>query len=167
MRDPGAPAELGPKGVNGRWWIQIWLHSNGNRLDRFASFSSSWWYIQLARWWSLKNAENSSDFAFLVKTRSPNRSLDARPFVNVAVVESKGWLCHVGVDPLFACIKFDHILVLLRGVFCSTYWTESVIFEDALCSKFLTSDGVERLRRKRSFSGGSCIYLLWVLLRPK
>ena len=87
-------------------------------------------------------------------------NMHSRLFVNVAVVESKGWLCHVAVDPLFACIKFEHILVLLGGVFCSMYWTESVNLEEALCSKFLTRDGVERLRRKRSFSGGSCIYLL-------
>ena len=74
--------------------------------------------------------------------------------------DNKGWLCHVAVDPLFAFFNFEHILVLIRGVFCSTYWTESVILEEALCTKFLTSDGVERLRRKRSFSGGSCIYIL-------
>ena len=63
-------------------------------------------------------------------------NIHSRSFVNVAVVESKGWLCHVAVDPLFACITFEHILVLLGGVFCSMYWTESVILEDALCSKF-------------------------------
>ena len=32
--------------------------------------------MQLARWWSLNNAENSSDFAFLVISGCPSRSLD-------------------------------------------------------------------------------------------
>ena len=36
-------------------------------------------------------------------------NMHSRLFVNVAVVESKGWLFHVAVDPLFACIKFEHI----------------------------------------------------------
>ena len=86
-------------------------------------------------------------------------NIHSRLFVNVAVVESKGWLCHVAVDPLFACIKFEHILVLLLAYFVQCIGHESVILEEALRSKFLTSDGVERLRSKRSFSGGSCIYL--------
>ena len=45
-------------------------------LNRFGSFSSNRWYMQLARWWSLNNAENSSDFAFLVISGGPSRSLD-------------------------------------------------------------------------------------------
>ena len=32
--------------------------------------------MQLARWWSLNNAENSSDFAFLGKMRGANREVD-------------------------------------------------------------------------------------------
>ena len=36
--------------------------------------------MQLARWWSLNNAENSSDFAFLGKTGPPSRSLDGFGF---------------------------------------------------------------------------------------
>ena len=35
--------------------------------------------MQLARWWSLNNAENSSDFAFLGKMGRANREVDGRP----------------------------------------------------------------------------------------
>ena len=82
-------------------------------------------------------------------------NMRSRLFVNVAVVESKGWLFHVAVDPLFACIKLSTSWCCSVAYFVQRIGHESVILEEALCSKFLTSDGVERLRRKRS--------LWWIL----
>ena len=50
----------------------------------------------------MKNAENSSDFAFLVKTRSPNRSLDGP--LSSMIIPRQGVVCgqilrREGLDP--------------------------------------------------------------------
>ena len=47
------------------------MPSNGNRLDRFASFSSNRWYMQLARWCSLKKTKK---FQFRFRFRLVGRA---------------------------------------------------------------------------------------------
>ena len=65
--------------------------------------------MQLARWWSLNNAENSSDFAFLGKMGRANREVDVTLSVKLCHV------CHfVGHRLLFCGKKLSGLR--LRGL---------------------------------------------------